>query len=112
MGQCVLAEVFFPRVAKRLARGSFTKDANFRVFVVHIHRQVTQMLDHFLQILRGDIVDVEGNAFLAQRVIDLLAGARGDNAGQADTGAQKLHGNAHIHFCGPFMLVIGIHQDS
>jgi hypothetical protein len=56
---------------------SFTENAHFGVFVVHVHAQIVKLLDQVLQILRRDIVDVKRDAFLAQRGVDLFRRAGG-----------------------------------
>ena len=88
----------------------FTEDTNlhFRVliFLIDVDRQIVQLLDEFLEVFRFDLRQVDGNSFCMHSIVGTVKRLRWNQAGEAYSGAQQLHGHADIHFRRAFMTAI------
>ena len=66
----------------------------------------------FFQVLGLEFAEVEVDALLMQRGVNLHAGVRRDEAGQLYTRAQQLERHAHVHLRGPLavMALVGFDE--
>ena len=105
----------FPRLA---GVGLFAEDADFggvAFGAVDVDGEVFEVVDELLEIFGPDLRKGERNAVLAERVIQMLVGLDGNEAGQAHAGPEQLHGDADVD-CGLALhaghLLVGLDQDA
>ena len=81
---------------------------------VDVDHEFVELVDQVFQVIGLDLVDVEGDALLAQRLVHVLAGLGRNESSEADPGTQQVHGHTDVYLDGPLMRIaaaVGIDQN-
>src|SRR2546426_1482145 len=93
-------------------RSLFREDLDFDSLLrlVDIDRELAEVVDDLVQVLRLDLRDVDVDAVLVQLFVHAPLSTGWDEAGEPHAGAQQHDRHAHVDVHRPFVLLVGVHH--